>query len=136
MPIHCFEPFPGSPEGHSPRRVFGYFLHAAKSNRKIVPFCLLFAKTKSNIKPSLFLAFREKKSKLFSDFSGKAKDARWFEDPNHRASKFKFFCPLFLKEKGARSQGHSPCHSFMSLCAAFKDSRSQYPDSLQKGINT
>ena len=27
-----FESLPGSPEGRSPRRVFGYFLHAAKSN--------------------------------------------------------------------------------------------------------
>ena len=33
-----FEPLSGSPEGRNPRRVFGYFLHAAKSNRKNVSF--------------------------------------------------------------------------------------------------
>ena len=37
---------PGSPEGRNPWRVFGYFLHAAKSNRKNVPF-FTFRETKS-----------------------------------------------------------------------------------------
>ena len=37
-----FEPQPGSPEGRSPRRVFGYFLHAAKSNTKKRPLLITF----------------------------------------------------------------------------------------------
>ena len=69
MPIHCFEPFPGSPEGRSPRTAFWFFLQKQKE-RKNVPFCLLFAEAKSNTKTFLFRLFAKRKV-LFSGFSGK-----------------------------------------------------------------
>ena len=72
MPIQRFEPFPGSPEGRGPRRVFGYFLHAAKSNVK-TPLGTFFGggawgtPQKVTQKTVSFLAFRESKS-LFPGF--------------------------------------------------------------------
>ncbi len=81
MPIQRFEPFPGSPEGRGPRRVFGYFLHAAKSNVKRpwghfggwghaaksnikTVLLLLFAKAKRTQKPFLFRLFAKRKAPL------------------------------------------------------------------------
>ena len=91
MPIQRFEPFPGSPEDRyfaaALRRPLVYFLvtfsykrksnvktslgifwgglgHAAKSNSKNVPFCLLFAETKSNTKNSLFRLFENRKAPI------------------------------------------------------------------------
>ena len=85
-------------------------------------FGLLFRTSeKVTLKPFLLETFREKNGfpkSLFPGFSGKAKTARWFDDSNHRAAKYEFFCPTFLKRKAGEVKGEQPLE-ILCVCYFF-----------------